>query len=354
MKIKSILTATVATMMFACAEKAPQGYQITGDIVGITGKVYLTVYEGKQPVRIDSTEAVNGAFTFNGNLALPMFAAIETPEATVKNFFVENSPISITGSMEDVRGINVIGSLTNDTYSNYQTRFDSIQKAVRNDSLAKADPQLMDAKMNDVAAQRLQFVKENPTSIAAAYILYRELSYTMDFEQLQAAVGGFDPSVNESVYIKLVGSMAEALQKTAVGQQYTDFSTPDKDGNMVALSSVVGPGKYVLLDFWASWCPPCRAEAPFLVEAYKQYAPKGFEIFAVSLDKTKEDWLKGISDMKLDWKHVSELQFWTNKGIDIYGVRSIPSSVLIGPDGVIIARNLRGEELKSKLAELIK
>ncbi len=189
--------------------------------------------------------------------------------------------------------------------------------------------------------------------MVAAYVLYRELSYYMPYDELYQAVAAFDEPVKQSVYLKLVASMADAQKKTSIGQHYTDVSAPDRDGKELALSSVVGPGKYVLLDFWASWCPPCRAESPYMVAAYKEFAPKGFEIYAVSLDKTKEAWQKGIADLNLGWKHVSELKFWDSKAAEMYGVRSIPANILIGPDGTILARNLMGNDLYAKLAELL-
>lgn len=198
-----------------------------------------------------------------------------------------------------------------------------------------------------------EFVKANPGSVVAAYVLYRELSYYMPYDELYQAVAAFDEPVKQSVYLKLVASMADAQKKTSIGQHYTDVSAPDRDGKELALSSVVGPGKYVLLDFWASWCPPCRAESPYMVAAYKEFAPKGFEIYAVSLDKTKEAWQKGIADLNLGWKHVSELKFWDSKAAEMYGVRSIPANILIGPDGTILARNLMGNDLYAKLAELL-
>ena len=351
---KSILFFAVPLFVFAsCKEQATVGYTIDGTIAGTEGKVYLTVFEGKMPSRIDSAEVVNGTFSFKGTRDIPILAAIETPDAPVVRFFLENSPIVISGNLDDADHITISGSVTEDTYRKYRAHIDSVENAFFSDSVALSNEQVADSLEKVIDGMRMQFVEANPGSVAAAYVLYRELSYGMGYEDLYKAVEKFTPEVRKSVYVDMVNSMAGALKKTAVGQHYTDFSVPDKDGNPVALSSVVGEGKYVLLDFWASWCPPCRAESPNMVAAYKEYAPKGFEIFAVSLDKNKEAWLKGIEQLNLGWKHASELKFWESQPAEIYGVRSIPSNILIGPDGTIIARNLMGEDLQNKLAELL-
>lgn len=349
-----LLWAGAAVLAVSCAPKTETGYTVQGNLAGLTGKVYLTVYEGKLPTRIDSTEAANGAFTFKGTRDMAIFAAVENADAPLVRFFLENSPITINGNVNDPKQIVVKGSPTTDQYLSYRAEMDSVSRLLYVDSLARNNHQAEDSMMQLVNDYKMQYITAHPLSIAAAYALYREVSYYLPYERLFQAVAGFDPSVQGSVYLQLVGSMAEALKQTAVGQKYTDVSAPDPEGKTIALSSVVGPGKYVLLDFWASWCPPCRAEAPVMVAAYEKYAPKGFEIYAVSLDKTKEAWLKGIKDLKLSWVQVSDLKFWNSPAADTYGVRSIPSNVLIGPDGTILARNLMGEQLEAKLAELLK
>ena len=335
MKAKLLFAGALALIFLACGQKPQsEGYTITGEIAGVTGKVYLTLFEGKMPQRIDSTEVVNGTFSFTGKQPLPMLASIDTPEhGAILRFFLENSPITITGSADAPDRISVLGSTSEEMARKYRADIDSISEVFYSDSAAVSTPAGRDSLEKLINARRMEFVKANPGSVVAAYVLYRELSYYMPYDELYQAVAAFDEPVKQSVYLKLVASMADAQKKTSIGQHYTDVSAPDRDGKELALSSVVGPGKYVLLDFWASWCPPCRAESPYMVAAYKEFAPKGFEIYAVSLDKTKEAWQKGIADLNLGWKHVSELKFWDSKAAEMYGVRSIPANILIGPDG---------------------
>ncbi|MBI3233320.1 MAG: TlpA family protein disulfide reductase [Bacteroidetes bacterium] len=145
--------------------------------------------------------------------------------------------------------------------------------------------------------------------------------------------------------------MIESAGATAIGKVMADINLPDPSGNMIKLSSL--RGQYVLVDFWASWCRPCRAENPNVVKAYKKYHGKGFEIFGVSLDDNNDKWKKAIDADNLTWKHVSELKGWQSDVCRKYNVNSIPFSILLDKDGKIIATNLRGEELENKLKELL-
>jgi len=137
-----------------------------------------------------------------------------------------------------------------------------------------------------------------------------------------------------------------------VGKQAIDFTQPDANGNTISLSSF--KGKYVLVDFWASWCAPCRKESPNLVKAYEKYRSKNFEILGVSLDQNKEKWLKAINDDHYTWTQVGDIKGWENAAAREYGIQGIPFNVLLDPNGVIIARNLRGEALEKKLEEILK
>ncbi len=336
-----------------CRQEATPGYRIEGEIPGLSGTVYLTAFEGKTPVRIDSTQAANGMFAFTGDRDIPIFAAVETAEAPLVRFFLENGTTRIAGPADDPASIVVTGSAETELYGRYERLSDSLDRVVETAGTAELAPQALDSLEAAVQATKMDFVRRHPGNVAAAYVLYRHLSYYLPAEALDKALAGFPTAVQSSVYAQIVRSMSEALKKTAVGRPYSDVSAPDTAGRIVALSEVAGSGKYVLLDFWASWCPPCRAELPYLAAAYRRYAPRGFEIYAVSLDKDRKAWVDAIRRGKLDWIHVSDLKFWENRGLETYGIRSIPSNVLIGPDGTILARNLEGEALQTRLAELL-
>jgi peroxiredoxin len=142
------------------------------------------------------------------------------------------------------------------------------------------------------------------------------------------------------------------MKAVAVGQKAPDFTMNDVDGKPVALSSKIG-SKLLLIDFWAAWCGPCRQENPNLVKVYTEFHKKGFDVFGVSLDRKKEDWLKAIGDDKLTWTHVSDLQYWSNAAARMYAVNSIPANFLLNETGTIIGRNLRGEALYNKVREVL-
>ena len=198
----------------------------------------------------------------------------------------------------------------------------------------------------------IKFVQENPSSAVSLYILYKYLSGEVGLSSLKNLISIVDTSLRKSTYYKLIEGQMTILSKTEVGKPAIDFSMTDVNGNKIQLSSLYG--KYLLIDFWASWCPSCRQENPNVVSVFNEYSSKGFSVLGVSLDNNKEHWLKAINDDKLVWKQVSDLKRWDNEAAKLYGIRSIPSNLLLNPQGIIIAKNLRGKELKSKLGELLK
>ena len=147
---------------------------------------------------------------------------------------------------------------------------------------------------------------------------------------------------------------AEEKKQAIIGQKFLDLEEPDTDGKMHKLSEYVGQGKWVLVDFWASWCGPCEAEMPNVVAAYKKYHKKGFDIVGLSFDREKEPWVAAIKDWEMPWIHLSDLKYWQSLASDVYSVNSIPDNLLIDPEGTVVARCLRGDALEAKLAEVFK
>ena len=196
-----------------------------------------------------------------------------------------------------------------------------------------------------------EFIKANPTSIVSAYVLYRDFSYLLTSDEIAASLKLLDPVLQPTSYVGALKELAAVKKKVEPGQKALDFNSTDQFGKTVKLSEQYG--KYLLLDFWAGWCPDCRRENPNLVKTYQKYHDKGFDIFGVSLDKDKTTWLNAIKNDNLNWKHVSDLAYWDSAAAKLYGVRWIPWNFLIGPDGVIIAQNLQGDALDKKLEELL-
>ena len=315
-------------------------------------------------VKLDSAIVTAGAFTFEGRQDEVVNRYITyTPKegrGPRVDFFLENGNIAV------VMGENtsVTGTPNNDIYQAYKTEAAVLNKEMRalyeqtkaedvsEEQKAEIEKQYeeLDAKLTNLTFQTIDANITNPVGIH----LWPGNSYSMELEQLQALAAKVPAEYQSNERIAKLLSRIEVLAKTAVGQKFTDFTLPDTEGNPMTLSNIIAKNKYTLIDFWASWCGPCRREMPNVVAAYKEYNKKGFGIVGVSLDSDAEAWKKAIKDMGMTWDHMSDVKGWQCEGAALYGVNSIPATVLVAQDGTIIARNLRGEAIKEKLAELLK
>ncbi|MEI7981896.1 MAG: TlpA disulfide reductase family protein, partial [Bacteroidota bacterium] len=257
----------------------------------------------------------------------------------------------------------ITGSATQDIYKLFVTMTDDINKKMEvvykdwkkaketNDTVTMKRTDSISSSLDKEMKQKLlEFAKSNGKSVVAPYIIMRN-SWQFELADLETIVGTFDTSLNASSYTQSVKKRIEILKSVAIGQTAPDFTQNDTAGNPVTLSLL--KGKILLVDFWASWCGPCRAENPNVVKAYNAYANKGFTVLGCSFDQNRDKWLKAVRDDKLSWTQVSDLKGWGNSAGKLYGINSIPANVLLDKDQKIIGRNLHGEELEKKLSEIL-
>ena len=326
--MKNILLPSILFVLAIACTSAParEKFVINGTVTGgpSTGYVYLNKLGSDSYSTVDSSLIENGKFNFEGTADQPGVYSLSRSGGRLISFFIENSTMDI--SLGADRASTVIkGSANNDLFY-----------AVLDSLTANMDFNLK------------PLIAKNPSSPVLAFVL-NEWAPRMSLSELKEAVNMFDSSLAPA--LQTLQERIKIKERLEIGSVAPDFSQNDPDGNPVSLSSF--RGKYILVDFWASWCPPCRAENPNLVNAYHKFKDKGFTVFGVSLDRDKAAWLKGIEDDKLEWAHVSDLAYWQSSAAAIYEVRSIPANFLLDPDGKILAKNLRGEELHIKLKEIL-
>jgi peroxiredoxin len=357
----------ISGILISCTNisKKDFNFSINGTIEGdYAGQTYLKKREAGEWILLDSSMVENKSFRFEGTIDYPevYYLSIEN-EQSYASVFAEQSDIAVKINLEDFSNPEITGSKTQADYEDYLAKNDVYEeklsdiwtrmKAMRDEGNVEQEAMLeeeFDKTDEEKKAFILQNAKDNNTSVAAAYAVLRN-AYYYDETDLEPVVNSFDASILESVYVKSLTERVETMQRVAVGQPAVDFTMADMEGNPIALSSLYG--KYLLVDFWASWCGPCRRENPNVVNAYNAYHEKGFDILGVSFDKDNQKWLDAVAADNLTWHHVSDLKGWGNAAGKLYAVNSIPANILLDPEGNIIAKNLREEDLHNKLKELL-
>lgn len=329
-QIANVFLASVLGMAALSCSEGKKGYTLNGEISDVKeGMVYLKKYQDKSFVDVDSAVITDGAFRFEGMASEPLAYGLTTFKDSNRPlvFFLDNEDVQLEMNESDKK-LTVKGSPVNDLY------FQNVELVRRNgydiDSLVAA----------------------HPSSPVSAYFVVKDFAWKMGLEQMKSVRAKMDASLDGSFYAGQLDALIQRMEKLQVGAVAPDFTLPDVDGNPVSLSGL--RGKYVLIDFWASWCPDCRKENPNLVAAWQKYKDKNFTILGVSLDRKKEPWVKAIEKDRLDWMHVSDLKGWKSDAAVQYAIRWIPTSFLLDPDGVIIATGLEGQALHDKLEEVLK
>lgn len=383
--MKYFFLLAISTALLAGCSTKP-AYTIQGTVANpaLDGNyVYLCDLNGRNNSPLDSALVQNGAFTLKGEQATPLLAQLKFNKEIIDPagqprdkrmydtgenykfsivFVLENAPLQV--KLDTVSTVS--GTPENNALQEFLNGIDRIrqeaaplsEKVMNFKSLSKEEQKAVEAEYDRFMEQRgalaEQYIAANADKLSGGYIFW-SFRYLLEEETQNKLVARADsvfksaPGVNA-----LIEQLAYQTNELGIGMPFKDFTMNDLNGKPRKLSDYVGKGNYVLVDFWASWCPPCRQEMPNLVALYKQYHKKGFEIVGVSLDNKQENWEKGLKDLAMTWPQLSDLKGWKNEGAALYGVHSIPHTVLFDPQGNIVAKKLYDEKLREKLAVLYK
>lgn len=395
MKRKVILSILLFCLM-AIKGYSQTGFVINAKIIGLPDgrKVYLRGEDKEDHFAgeiLDSTQIKKGKIQFKGHVDFPQCYNLVIEKQSDQRFssvipvFIENNKINISAELDEkmtelealllnrgysYNNVNVTGSESHDLYLKFVRRYEPLNKQSEdafeayinylNPGKGKKRGRIsegikllgpIDSAKAVVRNYIGEFIRQNNSNPVSLYIL-KKYKTSLTGSGLSEYLATLSPELRSSDLASSLAEKAEVLKKSDVGANFVDFAFNDKDGNPVKLSDHVGKGKYTLLDFWASWCNPCRADIPHLKEVYELYHPEGFEIISISMDDNKDKWLKAVAEEKMSWLQVSDLKSFTGELSKIYNFTGIPTCILIGPDGKIVTRYMRGLWMDKTLIEL--
>lgn len=364
MRIK-LLTFVIALFALIACNKPT--FNVKVDLKNAEGKmIYLQKFVDKKYITIDSAIIQNNVVNFiveEGNPSTNYTIVINGVKNVI-GFFSENKDVEIIGDINDDKNITITASYAQQRMNEYFEeikRFSNQLGALRIDyDIAVQAKDILAIEKVEKECQRVYenrqeyitfFITQNNSNIISPYILYQN-RFNYELHELEDFVNNFKIK-QDNEYLKILNEYISELKRVSVGQPYIDFTQETPEGNLLSLSELVGKSKLLLVDFWASWCEPCRKENPNVVAVYNDYHEKGFDVLSVSLDMQKENWVKAIEKDGLIWHNVSDLKYGNNEVTKVYKINLIPSNILLDENGVIIAKNLIGEDLRSKVEEIL-
>jgi peroxiredoxin len=326
---------------------AVAGFEIVGNITGYDDGTSVSFLNEQTGTPEKQTTIEKGKFVIKGQLNEPSFRILvfgDKPPAVP--MFIDNSKIQVKGDKNSLDKLAITGSATQSEFAKFSKDLKPYENVFMPDSPHD------DASVAAVARISEEFVKKNPSSFVSPIAIIRILQSTQNHSKAESLYKMMTAKVKNTSLSKYVKHEIDEAKINAIGSTIDNFSQNDTSGKAVTITSF--KGKYVLIDFWASWCRPCRMENPNVVAAFNKYNSKNFTVLGISLDQAKPSWLNAIQMDGLTWTHVSDLKGWGNEVAALFHVTSIPQNLLIDPQGKIIAKNLRGEALNQKLEELLK
>ncbi|MEK0422893.1 MAG: hypothetical protein RLZ95_803 [Bacteroidota bacterium] len=341
-----------------------QGLKVTGELTNLPDNTEISLMDGVTNQEVAKSTAMSGKFTLSGktdnaSIFLLSFNGVQQKIP----LFIGNDQINLKGDLKDINAIKFEGSLTHDVYMDYmavitpliEPYIKSMQAAqieknqLKKDSINKSSD-VLSKIVTDNFKQLAN--KYNQSPVSTLFLIQFANMFPVIKDEMPAIYASFTGEAKKGPFAAMLDKTVAVAEVGKIGTVLPEFSQNDASGKSVSLSSL--RGKYVLIDFWASWCGPCRAENPNVVKAFNAYKSKGFTVLGVSLDQDKAKWLEAIKKDGLAWTQVSDLKYWNNAVAQQFGIQSIPANFLIDPNGVVIGKDLRGEDLERALAKNIK
>lgn len=370
--MRNALAIFLAVLFLASCQSKPEGYTlnvtVTGEPENGTTVFLRTTDSLNQLIDLDTTTIENGAFSFTGTQAEPRLSYIflESGRGNVP-LILENGDIKIRFPKDSMTYAKLEGTHQNDLFMNFLDG----SRVLTEKGMSMQNDMRMAAQQRDTATVtalreefiefqeeaksfNVEFAKNNPDALISALIIGNLMAgKALPQEEIKAMFEGLSPEVKASEPGKRIKEQLDKMKSTEVGVKAPNFSAPTPDGDVLALTDVTTKGKLTLVDFWAAWCRPCRAENPNIVSVYNKYKDKGFNVIGVSLDNRAEDWKQAIESDGLAWNHISNLKRFQDPIAQLYNINAIPAAFLLDENGVIIAKDLRGPALEQKVAEVL-